>query len=40
MLYNLITRPPNCFIIIIIAVSRVGLKDFIGADIGVNVRVK
>ena len=39
-LRNSATRPLNYFVIIIIAVSRLGLKDSIGADIGVNVRVK
>ena len=39
-LRNSTTRPPNYSVIITIAVLRVGLEDFIGADIGVNVRVK
>ena len=39
-LRNSATRPPNCSVIIAIAASRVGLEDSIGADIGVNVRVK
>ena len=39
-LRNLVIRPPNCSVIVAIAVSRVGLEDSIGADISVNIRVK
>ena len=40
LLRNSVTRPLNCFVIVIIAVLRVGLENSIGADISVNVRVK